>query len=464
MRHAFETNDDKLNGYVNTTLTKIANGGIYDQIGGGFSRYSTDKRWHIPHFEKMLYDNAQLVSVYSDAYLITKNKLYKQVVEETLAFVEREMLDSSGAFYSALDADSNNKEGELEEGAFYVWTKEELQTLLDDDYDLFKDYYNVNNKGFWEKKNYVLIKNKTDEAFAKANSLSEAELQTKVKDWKKALLKVRNKRERPGIDKKALTSWNGMMLKGYVDAYRVFNNKHYLDVALKNGEFILKNQLKKDGGLYRSYISGTSSINAYSEDYAMVIDAFISLYQVTLDEKWLNTANKLMDYTVKYFHDEKSGMFFFTSNEDTGLIARKTDVVDKVIPSSNSVLAKNMFRLSHYFDNRDFKKKAKQMLNNIKPSITETPTGYSNWLDMMSNYTDTYYEFAISGNNALKEIKTLNQYYLPNILVAGSTKESTVPLMKDRFVDDITLIYVCVNSACKLPETDIHKAVGQLKD
>ncbi len=463
LRKAVEEDDLKIKQYVETTLTKMAYGGIYDQIGGGFSRYSTDKSWHIPHFEKMLYDNAQLVSVYSDAYLVSKNELYKEVVEETLAFIERKMLDKSGAFYSALDADSKNEKEELEEGAFYVWTKEELKTHLGKDYNLFKDYYNVNNKGFWEKKNFVLIKDKTDTNFAKENNISQSDLLAKIKDWKTTLLKVRSKRERPGLDKKALTSWNGLMLKGYVDAYRVFNNKHYLDIAIKNGEFILKSQLKKDGSLYRSYINKTSSINAYSEDYAMVIDGFISLYQVTLDEKWLKTANKLMHYTVAHFYDNTSGLFFFTSNDDASLITRKTDVLDRSIPSSNSVLAKNMFKLSHYFDNSHFKEKAKQMLNTIKPSIIQAPTGYSNWLDLMSNYTGTYYEFAISGKNALNQIKTLNQYYLTNVLIAGASKESDLPLMKARFVEDLTLIYVCVDSACKLPVTDVHKAVGQLK-
>ena len=222
LRYAIQSGDQEILNFVNTSLTKMAQGGIYDQIGGGFARYSTDVKWHVPHFEKMLYDNGQLVSLYAEAYQATKNNLYKKTVFQTLEFIERELMDEEGVFYSSLDADSTTKTGELEEGAFYVWTEADLKSILDTDYELFSAYYNINNYGYWEHDNYVLIKNETDEAFAKNHSISINALDKKVTSWQKLLLKERAKKDQPRLDDKSLTSWNALMLKGYVDAYKVF--------------------------------------------------------------------------------------------------------------------------------------------------------------------------------------------------------------------------------------------------
>ena len=313
MRYAFQNNDVELQDYVNLTLTKMALGGIYDQLDGGFSRYSVDVKWHIPHFEKMLYDNAQLVSLYSDAYLVTKNELYKEVVLETLSFVEKELTSSEGVFYSSLDADSLNEKNELEEGAFYVWTKEHLQKLLKEDYELFAAYYNINSFGFWEHENYVLIRNKEDHDFIKDHDISLEYLLAKKSEWKNILLEEREKRSRPRLDDKTLTSWNALMLKSYVDAYRVFDNPSYLEIALKNANFILTQQVNSEGGLFRNYKNGKSSINGYLIDYSTTIDAFINVYEVTSDEKWLNSARNLTNYVFDNFFDDSSKMFFFTS-------------------------------------------------------------------------------------------------------------------------------------------------------
>ena len=463
LRYSIQNGDPKLQSYVETTLTKMAYGGIYDQVGGGFSRYSVDDRWHVPHFEKMLYDNAQLVSLYSEAFLITKNELYKEKVIESLEFIKRELMNSEGAFYSSIDADSRNESNELEEGTFYIWTKEELKQLITSDYDLFKDYYNINTYGLWEKGNYVLVRNQSDAEFLAKHDLTLEELKVKVAEWKSILKQVRDKRERPRLDDKTLTSWNALMLKAYVDAYGVFKNPDYLETAIKNAEFLIEKQLKPDGGLYHIYKDGESTINGYSEDYALAIESFLALYEVTLDEKWLHVSKELMEYTMSHFFDAKSGMFFFTSDEDSNLITRKMETVDNVIPASNSVLASNLFKLGHYYSNSDYAEKAKQMLNNMVGSIEEAPSGYSNWMNLMLNYTKPYYEVAISGKNALQKIQELNQNYLPNILIAGAIGESDMPLMKNRFVEDETFIYVCVNGTCRLPVEDVSKAISQLK-
>ena len=273
MRYAQLKNDNPVKEYVKLTLDKMAFGGIYDQIGGGFARYSVDKIWKVPHFEKMLYDNAQLVSLYSEAYTAYQKPLYKEVVEETLAFIQRELSHENGAFYSALDADS-----EGEEGKFYIWNKEELQSILGEEYGLFSNYYNTNKKGFWEHENYILLKEHSDIDFAHNHQIDLTFLQEKVKSWKNILLTEREKRTKPGLDDKSLTSWNALMCKSYADAYMAFGNEDYLERALKNADFLSKKQLKKDGALWHSFKNETSTINGYLEDYAFCISAFIRLY------------------------------------------------------------------------------------------------------------------------------------------------------------------------------------------
>lgn len=463
LRYAYQNNNKKLQDFVNLTLTKMAYGGVFDHVGGGFSRYSTDIKWHVPHFEKMLYDNGQLVSLYADAYLITKNELYKNVIIETLKYIENEMTTKNGAFFSSLDADSNTPEGELEEGAFYVWQKTQLKELLKTDFDLFSDYYNINSYGLWEHNNYVLIRKDDDASIIEKYNLTQQDLNEKKTIWKNTLLKVRNKRSKPRLDDKTLTSWNALMLKGYTDAYRVLGDVNYLASAEKNAEFIISSQLREDGGLNHNFKDGTSNINGYLEDYATTIDAFITLYENTLNEKWLNTANDLSNYTFEHFFDETSSMFYFTSNEDESLVARSIEYRDNVIPASNSIMAKNLFKLSHYFDNTHFAKTAITMLNNVKPEMEEYPSGYSNWLDLMLNYTSPYYEVAIVGKDAKQKIKELNTTYIPNKLIAGSITENNMPLLESRYTPNETLIYVCVNKACKLPVSNVNKAIKLLK-
>ncbi|HEX9826256.1 MAG TPA: thioredoxin domain-containing protein [Flavobacteriaceae bacterium] len=464
LRYAHQNKDEKLMDFVNLTLTKMAYGGVYDHIGGGFSRYSVDPVWHVPHFEKMLYDNAQLVSLYSDAYLLSKNELYKDIVTETLAFVEREMMANNGAFYSSYDADSENEKGELEEGAYYVWTKEDLKIILKEDFQLFSDYYNINNYGLWEHNNYVLIQKDDDETILKKYNLTPDELTNKKRDWKQILSSLRNTRPKPRLDDKTLTSWNALMLKGFVDAYKVFGDKHYLEVAIKNAEFIMANQHREDGGLFHNFKNGKSTINGYLEDYATTIEAFLDLYEQTLDHKWLFTARDLANYTFDHFQDGTSKMFYFTSDEDANLVSRTIEYSDNVIPASNSIMAKNLFKLAHYFDNGHFSKTAMTMLNNVKPQIQEYAPGYSNWLDLMLNYAYPFYEVAIVGDDAFNKISELNSKYLPNIILAGNTKESNLPLLANRYVDDQTFIYVCVNKACKLPVLEVEKAFSLIMD
>lgn len=464
LRYAHQTQNKELLEYVNTTLTQIAYGGVNDHVGGGFARYSTDKNWHIPHFEKMLYDNAQLVSLYSDAYLVTKNELYKETVYETLAYVAREMTTPEGSFYSALDADSLTDEGELEEGAYYVWTKEQLTSIIKEDFDLFTAYYNINNYGKWEKDNYVLIRKDSDIDFIKEHELTIDSFKEKQSQWKKDLLRFReSNKEKPRLDDKILTGWNGLMAKGYIDAYRVFNDQKFLDIALKNANFIVDNMLRKDGGLNRNYKNGRSTINGYLEDYASTIDTFIALFEVTTDVAWLERAKALTDYTLVHFQDKKNSMLFFTSDQDPDLISRNTEYIDKVIPSSNSMMAKNIFTLSHYYFDKTYTQAAATMLNNIQPEIDKSPTAFSNWLDLHLNYTKPYYELVVVGPKAKEVLTELNSFYLPNKLIAASTIESSQEIFEGRYLEGKTLIYVCVNNACKLPVRTVEEALKLIK-
>ncbi len=463
LRYAVQSGDQQIMDYVNTSLTKIAYGGIFDHVGGGFARYSVDDHWHVPHFEKMLYDNAQLVSLYAKAYLVTKNPLYKNIVYRTTEFVEAELYKDIGAFYSSLDADSNNEDGELEEGAYYVWNKSELQSILGDDFELFASYYNINGYGKWEENKYHLIRSISKEEFIKEHGISLLQLEEKLSEWHNLLSVERNKRDRPRLDDKTLTSWNALMLKAYVDAYSVFQEKKFLVMALKNAHFIVNNMMKEDGGLYRNFKNGQSNIEGYLEDYATVADAFISLYEVTLDENWLQTSKQLTDYCFDHFYDDSSKMFFFTSNKEKGLIARKLESDDNVIPSSNSIMANNLFKLGHYYGNKHYAENAKTMLNNVKEAAVTYGSGASNWLNLYSNYLGDFYEVAIVGSEAPQRLKELNEQYFPNKLIVGSVKESSLPLLQYKYNENETTIYVCVDGACKLPVKDTEKALGQMK-
>ena len=462
LRYGVQSDNPSLVDYVNTSLTQMAYGGIFDQVGGGFARYSVDDHWHIPHFEKMLYDNAQLVDLYSEAYMATKNPLYKRVVYETTKFIERELYNDAGLFYSSLDADSNTEEGELEEGVYYVWTKEELEQLLGEEFYLFSNYYNINKYGKWEGDKYHLIRSMSNKDFSEKNNIKEIDLENKVEAWNLLLLTKREKRNRPRLDDKTLTSWNALMLKGYIKAYIAFEDEHFLRIALKNGYFIINTQIKEDGGLYRNYKNKNSTIEAFLEDYATVIDAFINLYEATLDESWLRTAKQLTDYSFDHFYDDQSKMFFFTSDKDPDLITRKIEIDDNVIPSSNSIMALNLFKLGHYFSNKNYSSNAEAMLNNVKTNAINYGSGASNWLILYNNFLGEFYEIAIVGSKAKEKLKELNRNYIPNKLIVGSLKESDLPLLEYKYSENETTIYVCINGSCKLPVKETKDAVKQI--
>lgn len=471
LRHYYFTKNISLLRHINLTLEKMAYGGINDQIGGGFARYSTDGEWKVPHFEKMLYDNAQLVSLYSEAYQLTKNSLYKQNVYETLEFVKREMTSPEGAFYSALDADS-----EGEEGKYYVWTVSELQSILGEDMKLFADYFNVSAIGFWEDENYILLRKQSDDEFSKRYGLSTADLQNTISELKKKTLAVREKRIKPGLDNKILTSWNALMIKGYADAYSVFHEKEFLNSALRCADYILKNLSREDGGLYHASppsplleergvshrADGVRQINGFLEDYSFTIEAFISLYQITFNEQWLNKAKALADYSIKHFHDSSSVMFYFTSDLDSALITRKMEIQDNVIPASNSSMAKSLFYLGKYFDDNNYLEISQKMLKQVQHDIPAYGSAYSNWAMLMLHFTQPFYEIAIVGNSVDEKRKQLSEHFIPNAIFTGTKAHSKLSLLQDKFIEGKTLIYICENKTCKLPTENTSEAIQSL--
>jgi len=459
LQYSFQAKDDALKKYVLLTLDKMAFGGIYDQVGGGFARYSTDTKWKVPHFEKMLYDNAQLVTLYSQAFKLTKNPLYKQVVEETLAFIKREMTSPEGGFYSALDADSEGVEGK-----FYVWKKDELEKTLGDMYPLAADFFNVNATGLWEHGNYILLREDDDKTIAERNGITIETLQLKVEEIKKILLTERSKRIYPGLDDKQLTSWNALMIKGYCEAFEAYGNIEFHEAATRNTELILNKVKREDGGLFHSYKNGKATINGYLEDYCFFIEALMSLYEITFEEKYLDEARKLAGYVSKHFYDEVTGMYFFTSNLDKELIARKKEIHDNVIPASNSGMAKALFLLGKYFDDQDMRNRSRKMIHNVQNDMIKYGSAFSNWGMLMLWNVFPYYEVAIAGKEAEEKRKELANNYFPNKILAGTVNgKSKLPLLENRFTENKTMIYVCENYTCKLPVEDIPEAINLIK-
>lgn len=450
-------NKDALNA-VTTTLNNMAAGGIYDHVGGGFARYSTDATWHVPHFEKMLYDNAQLVSLYAHAYQLTKDPVYKTIVFETLDFIQREMTSPEGGFYSSLDADS-----EGEEGKFYVWKKHEIDSLLGKDANLFAHYYHLTKNGNWEKGNNILFRDLEEDQFASKNNITKETLHQLLDRSKAKLLAARNKRVRPGLDDKILTSWNALMTKAYIDAYRAFGEESFKLAATRNALFLSEKAIGKNNSLTRNYKDGKASISAFLDDYAFMISAFINLYQASFEEHWLYKANELAAYVETHFYDPASRMYYYTSDEQAKLIARKMDISDNVIPGSNSEMAKNLFFLGHFLGNDQQINMAKQMLANVSKDVAENIPYYANWGLLKAALAGGLYEVAIAGKEVQNIRRQLDQHYLPNMIVLGTEDTSTLELLADKFVPGETTIYVCENKVCRRPVTDVNLAIAQIQ-
>lgn len=458
LRYAILNKDEALLKHVNLTLTKMAYGGIYDQLHGGFARYSTDVIWKVPHFEKMLYDNSQLVSLYCEGYTLTKNNLYKEIAINTLNFVEKYWLTAEGCFYSAFDADSDG-----EEGKYYVWNLLDLKDLLGNDYEVFAEYYEINSTGYWEHGNYILMRTENIAAVLAKFNLTIEQINLKISICKEILKQEVKSRIMPGLDDKSITSWNAMMCTAYAKAYLSFGDEAYKEICLLSINFILNKLSNADGTLLRTYKNGKSKIDAFLDDYAFTIEALQNCYLVTNDEDYLVKAKSLTQLSLKQFINPNSELLYYTNNSSSQLVARISEISDNVIPASNSQMALNLFCLGTYFGNTDWTKKAEKMLNCVAEELKGYGPGYSNWGCLALHFVFPFKEIAIVGKNVNEKLLELYQTGITNAILAVSATESDLPLMLNRFDKQKTLIYVCENHTCKQPVETIEEALLKLE-
>jgi len=449
-------NDTALNA-VTTTLDAMHQGGIYDQLGGGFARYSTDAEWFVPHFEKMLYDNAQLLSLYAHAFQLTQKASYAMIIQHTLGFIEKELSNGEGAYYSSINADS-----EGEEGKFYTWTSKQWDLVLNNGSSgLVKEFYNLREEGNWQNHQNILYTQSDVESFAKVQGLDAAKFKQKLASAQQKLLKAREKRVRPSTDDKVLCSWNALMLKALVDVHQALEEEKYLDQALKLAYFLEKHMMDSDGRLWRNYKEGQVSIPAFLDDYALLAEAFLKLYQSTFDVHWLERAKKLTDYTINNFKEEEGAMFFYTSVQAERLIARKLEISDNVIPASNSVMAHVLLRLGLLYDHPPYLEMSEQMLKQVQPQLAEGGAYYANWAQLLGLQVYEPYEVAVVGKDFKEKSLALQRNFLPTALFLGGPQEN-LPLLENKLVEGQTTIYVCQNKVCQLPVTEPEKALQQL--
>lgn len=443
LQHHYLTGDSAAIRAVTTTLDAMAGGGIYDHLAGGFARYSIDSLWRVPHFEKMLYDNAQLVSVYSNAFQVTANPRYKQVVQQTLDFIAEELTSEDGAFFSSLNADS-----EGEEGKFYVWTKAEIERELDRaQVDVVIQHFGITAEGNWERGKNVLYRNNN----------TSFDVPDEVRKW---LRSARNRRVKPSIDTKVLTSWNALMIKGYIDAYFAFQDQSYLKTALHAADYLEKHHAEKSGHVWRIKTEDRS-VEGFLDDYALLASAYTDLYQATFELTWLQRAKEITDYTLAHFRDNNSGLFYYTLDTMTNQIAPKIEVSDQVIPSSNSVIAEVLFQLGELYDASVYRDQFEAMIARISSEGLQTPY-YANWMRVMELHASKPYQVAVVGTEAAERARSLFSNYLPNALPLGGTSEN-LPLLENKSVEGKTIIYVCRDRVCKQPVERIEDALKQMK-
>ncbi|MEL7159277.1 MAG: thioredoxin domain-containing protein [Bacteroidota bacterium] len=439
LRHHFHTGNEKSLAAVTTTLDAMAAGGIYDQLAGGFARYSTDADWLVPHFEKMLYDNAQLVSLYAHAYQLTGKERYAEVVRQTLDFIDHDLTDATGVFYASLDADT-----EGEEGTTYVWSLAEVETIAPDLVDVF----GVTERGNWEGQN-ILTRKQT-------GLIPESA--------REKLLTARRDRPQPGLDDKALTAWNALMITGYADAYRAVGERVYRERAVRAGEFLWTNVRRADGRLDRNYKDGKSAINAFLEDYALLAQAYVDLYQITFAEKWLTRARELVAYADAHFYDETTGLYRYTSDLDAALVSGNVPVTDEVIPAGNSAMARVRHQLGVLLAEEELTAGSRTMLGLLQDKLAEAgPRFYANWASLYLELLEPTYEVAILGADAGAKRDLLSKGYLPHVLLLGGEAEGGLSLLRNKLDPEQTTIYVCLEKVCQLPVTEVEAALRQLR-
>lgn len=454
LSYVHQYNDPYARDFIQTSLTEMANGGIYDQIGGGFARYSVDSIWKVPHFEKMLYDNAQLLTVYAKAYQLTENERYKNILNQTIGWLKREMLDESGMFYAALDADS-----EGEEGKFYVWTENELKSILKERSELAIFHYQVGEKGLWEHNNNILMARPIEET-AKRFNIDPPELKSTLATIDTQLLNARDKRVRPGLDDKCLTSWNGLLLTGLADAYKAIQNETYKEIAIHTCKSILKHQW--DGNeLMHTYKNGQSTILGMLEDYAFLAQGCLSVYEISGMEEFYTTALELTQRAIDlFYHSEKELFYFNRSNE---LVVQMTELHDNVIPATNSAMARLLHHLGLLAGNSQYLSISTNLCSKVQEGMKEYLGSYANWALASLEQTAPFFEIAVLGKDAKKKAQELQFKFIPNALIVYTETPSDIPIFQNRWDKNKTRIFVCRKGACQMPVTTKEEVMKQLQ-
>ncbi|MDT5122339.1 MAG: uncharacterized protein QOC96_1821 [Acidobacteriota bacterium] len=453
---------------IEHTCRKMAAGGMYDQLGGGFHRYSTDARWLVPHFEKMLYDNALLSRLYLHVYQQTKDSFYKRIAEETLDYVVREMTDARGGFYSTQDADSEGHEGK-----FFVWTVGEIKAVLgEEDGALFCAYYDVTEAGNFEGQNILHVSHSIEDV-AQAANVSVEQLQEVLERGRRKLFEVRERRIKPARDEKVLTAWNGLMLASFAEAAAILERDDYQNVAERNAQFVLEN-LRREGLLLRTYKDGQSKLNGYLEDYAFLIDGLLALYQATGTLRWLEEARDLTKRMIEEFWDEEEGGFFYTGKSHEELIVRTKDYFDNATPSGNSVATEVLLHLAALTGNEEYPRQAVTIFRLLREPLTRYASAFGRLLGALDFYLSTPKEIALIGEPEAPETRALRREvwnrYLPNKIVAQASEgderaAEVVPLLRDRpMLDGRATAYVCENYTCQKPVNSTAELANQLSD
>jgi uncharacterized protein len=435
---------------VRATLNNMGRGGIFDQIGGGFSRYSVDEDWRVPHFEKMLYDNAQLVSLYSHAFQLTKDVFYKEIVRKTVDFIQRELMSGEGAFYTSLDADSRGNSGDGE-GEYYTWNSIEIENIVGEHSALIKDYFAVTKEGNWENGRNILHCVQTDEKFLAKHNIDYIHWNELYQKACSKLLEVRKLRSRPPLDDKILTSWNALMIKGLIDGYMAFNNEEYLGMALSSARFLKKNAFQPDGTLKRNLKPGKTLIPGFLDDYACLADAWLSIYQATLDISWLDEAVKIIAKAIELFEESSSGLFFYTPLGHEQMQLRKKIIQDNVMPSPVAIMAKIMHVAGIFLSNSDLISRSEKVSKTMIPSLITGGPYMAGWSSLILNHSVGYKEVNVFGPEANEWINKMRKNYLPHVLIR---KDNLDAKLEPTFHDDKrnrTFAVICKNNQCGLP-------------
>lgn len=447
--------DEKIKNSVHATLINMLEGGIYDQVGGGFARYSVDEYWFVPHFEKMLYDNAQLISLYAKAYSLTGVEEYKRIADETINWLVREMMSDESLFYSSLDADSEGVEGK-----FYCFTKEEIFTHVKIHPEIFADYFTIKDEGNWEHTNILYAGHTATEMAVKYNITKERFTEI-IESGKNNLLRYRDTRIRPGLDDKCITSWNALTIKGLCKAFQLLENKQAITLA-KNTYNTLHEKMKMSSGLfYRNYKNKKSSIHGCLDDQVIMLQASIFLYQSTFDEKYLVDAKNLLQRIIDHYYDNTSGTFFFTGKDQEKLIVRSREITDNVIPSSNSMMAEVLYYLGTYFAHDEWLNMSKRLCHGVIEQAIKFGPYYSQWASCILYHAFSGVEVAITGIVTPEEL--IYFYQIPGIVIMKKTSDSTIiPLLADKPLTDVATFYICHDKTCGLPVNNVHSAVREI--